>query len=120
MVRPATERSEETVTSSQFHLVDLAGSERAKKTGAEVRSEKGAGEGLVVERGSMMGGGRGLWCGRWVSETGQRTDVRSRRFKTGGGGGGVLGRGRGARGVFNRRVVHGGGGEGLVLVLTSL
>lgn len=37
MVRPATEETEETVTSSQFHLVDLAGSERAKKTGAEVR-----------------------------------------------------------------------------------
>lgn len=41
LVRPATEKTEETVTSSQFHLVDLAGSERAKKTGAEVRKDRG-------------------------------------------------------------------------------
>lgn len=47
MVRPATDKTEETITSSQFHLVDLAGSERAKKTGAEVR-------GVRVEE---MGGG---------------------------------------------------------------
>lgn len=45
MVRAATEQTEETVTSSQFHLVDLAGSERAKKTGAEVRRRRKGGGG---------------------------------------------------------------------------
>lgn len=39
VVRPATEETQETTTSSCFHLVDLAGSERAKKTGAEVKAE---------------------------------------------------------------------------------
>lgn len=38
VVRPATEETQETTTSSCFQLVDLAGSERAKKTGAEVKA----------------------------------------------------------------------------------
>ncbi|CAM9590810.1 unnamed protein product, partial [Ectocarpus sp. 8 AP-2014] len=50
MVRPATETSDETVTSSLFHLVDLAGSERAKKTGAEGKRLR---EGININKGLL-------------------------------------------------------------------
>eukprot|EP00752_Nemacystus_decipiens_P009306 g8317.t1 len=50
MVCPATEDTEETVTSSQFHLVDLAGSERAKKTGAEGKRMR---EGININKGLL-------------------------------------------------------------------